>query len=265
MAVRVGEERFSELVREALSELPPDFAKYLRGLEIQVEDYPDDEIMLELGLKPPNYPFGLYEGPSILETDNPRDFPGRIVLFRRPLEEWCQTEEELRDQIRRTVFHELAHRFGFSDEEMFDELRAGAGLPWKEEERREEADRYLKQAEHDLRAAELLAERGFFDWALEIALTSAWRSLFAFLVKTGEDPEAIAEEDIPRLWARAVRRDPRFLSLRELPRLDRITVEMGEPGLPPPRERVGERQAKAVLGAAKKIFELARGEEDGKV
>jgi hypothetical protein len=40
---------------------------------------------------------------------------------------------------------------------------------------------------------------------------------------------------------------------------------MGEPGLPPPRERVGERQAKAVLGAAKKIFELARGEEDGKV
>ena len=113
MAVRVGEARFSELVKEALSELPPDFAKYLRGLEIQVEDYPDDEIMLELGLKPPNYPFGLYEGPSILETDNPRDFPGRIVLFRRPLEEWCQTEEELRDQIRRTVFHELAHRFGF--------------------------------------------------------------------------------------------------------------------------------------------------------
>ena len=107
MAVRVGEERFSELVKEALSELPPDLAKYLQGLEIQVEDYPDDEIMLELGLKPPNYPFGLYEGPSILETDNPRDFPGRIVLFRRPLEERCQTEEELRDQIRRTVFMNL--------------------------------------------------------------------------------------------------------------------------------------------------------------
>ena len=265
MAVRVGEERFSELVQEALSELPVAFTKYLQGLEIQVEDYPDDEIMLELGLKPPNYPFGLYEGPSILETDNPRDFPGRIVLFRRPLEEWCQTEEELRDQIRRTVFHELAHRFGFSDEEMFEELRAGAGLPWKEEERRKEAERYLSQAEHDLRGAELLFEKGVFDWALEIALTSAWRSLFAFLVKTGEDPEAIAEEDIPKLWTRAARHDPRFLSLRELLRLERITVDMGEPGLPPPKERVGEKQAQAALGAAKKILELARGDGDGKI
>ena len=265
MAVRVGEERFSELVKEVLSELPPDLAKYLRGLEIQVEDYPDDEIMMELGLKPPNYPFGLYEGPSILETDNPRDFPGRIVLFRRPLEEWCQTEEELRDQIRRTVFHELAHRFGFSDEEMFDELRAGAGFPWKEEERHKEATRYLNQAEHDLRAAELLLEKGFFDWALEIALTSAWRSLFAFLVKIGENPEAIAEEDIPKLWARAARRDPRFLRLRELLRLDRITVDMGEPGLPPPKERVGEKRAQEALCAAKKTFALARGDGNGEI
>jgi predicted Zn-dependent protease with MMP-like domain len=40
MAVRVGEERFSELVREALSELPSDFAKYLRGLEIQGRGLP---------------------------------------------------------------------------------------------------------------------------------------------------------------------------------------------------------------------------------
>ena len=265
MPIRVGEERFAELVREALNELPPEFRRYLQGLEVRVEDYPDDELMREWGLKPPNYPFGMYEGPSLLEADDPRDFPGVIVLYRRPLEEWCGSEEELRDQIRRTVFHELAHRFGFSDEGMVEELRAGAGFTWPEEERKKEAQRYLEQARHDLAAAQVLLEKGFADWALEVALGAAWRALVGFLVAKGEDPEIVAAEGLAELLARATRLDRRFARFRELGRLDRVSTDMGDPGVDPPCRRVREKEARAAVRLATELGSLIGGGEDGAV
>ncbi len=256
---RVGEERFSELVREALAELPPQFHPYLQGLEVRVEDYPDDELMREWGLKPPNYPFGMYEGPSLLEADNPRDFPGTIVLFRRPLEEWCESEEELRDQIRRTVFHELAHRFGFSDEEMLEELRAGAGFSWPEEKRRNEAARHCRQAAHDLSAAKLLLEKGFHDWALEAALTAAHRALVAFLMEKGEDPETVFAEGIPELILRAAKHDRRFSRFKDFVRLDRVSTDMGDPGVEPPCLRVREKDAVLSVRLSAELLEMVGG------
>lgn len=261
MPLRVGEERFAQLVREALAELPPEFHRYLAGLEVRVEDYPDDELMVEWGLKPPNYPFGMYEGPSVLEAENPRDFPGTIVLFRRPLEEWCQSEEELRDQIRRTVFHELAHRFGFTEAEMMEELRAGAGLfPLGEEEAR----RYREQAQADLTAAELLLSGGFPDWALEAALTSVQRALVAFLLTKGENPEVLRSESIHSLLLRAAKYDRRFARHRALARLERISTDMGDPGMPRPGHRVRTKDAALALGIAREILKILGG-EDGAV
>lgn len=264
MPIRVGEERFAELVKGALAELPPEFQRYLQGLEVRVEDYPDDELMREWGLKPPNYPFGMYEGPSLLEADNPWDFPGTIVLFRRPLEEWCESEEELRDQIRRTVFHELAHRFGFSDEEMLEELRAGAGFPWPKEKRRREAERHRQQAAHDLLAAKTLLEKGFHDWALEAALTAAYRALVAFLIEKGEDPEVIVAEGIPELLFRAAKYERRFSRFQKLTRLDRVSTDMGDPGVEPPCLRVRERDVALAVRLSGELLELGGG-GDGEV
>lgn len=261
MPARVGEARFFELVREALEELPPLFRRYLSGLEVRVEDYPADELMLEWGLRPPNYPFGMYEGPTLIEAQS-RDFPGTIVLFRRPLEERCQDEDELRDQIRRTVFHELAHRFGFPEEGMVEELRAGAGLV---QGGKEEARRHLVQAEHDLGAAKALLEKGVFDWALEVALASVWRALFAFVVERGADPAVVREDGIPELLARAATYEPGLSQLRELGRLERITVEMGDPGVPPPKDRVPKRAAMAAVRAAEEILRIAKGGGNGEV
>ncbi len=50
--------------------------------------------------------------------------PDRITLFQGPLEEACETEEELREEIRRTVVHELGHYFGL-DEDRLEELGYG--------------------------------------------------------------------------------------------------------------------------------------------
>lgn len=265
MPFRVGEERFAELVKEALRELPPEFQPYLQGLEVRVEDYPPDELMWEWGMKPPNYPFGMYEGPSLLEADDPRDFPGTIVLYRRPLEEWCQSEEELRDQIRRTVFHELAHRFGFPEEGMPEELRAGVGFPWRDEEKRTEVRRYLEQAKHDLSAAEALLEKSFFDWALEAALTAAYRALVSFLVREGDDPEVVVAEGIPMLLFRAAKHDRRFSQFPELSRLDRISTDMGDPGVERPGRRVRQKDATSAVRLVRELLALVEGGDDGAV
>ncbi|MCX7844703.1 MAG: metallopeptidase family protein [Candidatus Bipolaricaulota bacterium] len=265
MPIRVGEERFAELVREALAELPPEFQRYLQGLEVRVEDYPSDELMREWGLKPPDYPFGMYEGPSLLEADDPRDFPGTIVLFRRPLEEWCGSEEELRDQIRRTVFHELAHRFGFPEEGMPEEVRAGAGFPWPEAERLAEAQRFWEQARHDLGAAQVLQAAGFPDWALETALTAAYRGLVAFLLRKGEDPEIVLAEGIPALLVRAAKHQRGLGRFRGLARLDQVSTDMGAPGVEPPRRRVREKEAAAAVRLAAELLKALGGGEDGAV
>lgn len=254
----VSRERFEELVTEALAELPEEFRRYLRGLEVKVEDYPEDELMREWGLVPPDYPFGMYDGPSLPDVDTPRDFPGTIVLYRRPLEEWCRDEDELRDQIRRTVYHELGHRFGFSDEGMLDELRGGVGTHWTEEDRRREAERLLGQAEGDLAAAEVLLERRHHDWALDAALVAADRALRAYLLAHGTDPEAIGYDGIPELLARAVKADPAFRRFRPLLRLNGISLDMGDPGALPPRERVRPVAAREAAAHAADLVGEAR-------
>lgn len=259
MPVEVSRERFEEVVREALAELPPEFQRYTNGLEVRVEDYPDDELMAEWGLVPPDYPFGMYEGPALPDVETPSDFPGTIVLYHRPLEEWCRDEDELRDQVRRTVYHELGHRFGFSDEGMLDELRGGAGGPWTEEERRAEAVRHLRQAEHDLAAAETLLTAESYDWALDASLVAADRALRAFLLSRGEDPEAIAHDGLPEILTRAARHDPAFRRFRPLLRWDGISLAMGEATAAPPSARVRAGVARDAVTYAQDLVTEARG------
>jgi len=258
MGVQLSRERFERLVKEALAELPSEFRRYLNGLEVRVENYPDDDLMAEWGLVPPDYPFGMYEGPALPDVDTPSDFPGTMVLYKRPLEAWCQSEDELRDQVRRTVYHELGHRFGFSDEGMLDELRGGAGIPWSGVARQAEAERHLRQAEHDLAAAEALLRSGHNDWTLDAALASADRALRAFLLAREEDPEAVAHDEIPELLARAACHDPSLGKMRSLLRLDQISLAMGDPGARTPAERVQGKAAQEAVAHARGLLDRAR-------
>jgi predicted Zn-dependent protease with MMP-like domain len=104
---------FDEHVRAALDELPPGLAAALENVAVVVEDeHPDDPDL-----------FGLYEGVPLTERsswDGGR-LPDRITIYRRPLEEECADPRELREEIRITVLHELAHYFGI-DEDRLDEL-----------------------------------------------------------------------------------------------------------------------------------------------
>jgi predicted Zn-dependent protease with MMP-like domain len=104
---------FDEHVRAALDELPAHLAGALENVAVVVEDeHPEDPDL-----------FGLYEGVPLTERsswDGGR-LPDRITIYRRPLEEEFPDPEELREEIRITVLHELAHLFGI-DEDRLDDL-----------------------------------------------------------------------------------------------------------------------------------------------
>ncbi len=262
MGVHVERRQFEKWVREALDELPASFRPYLKGLEVRVEDYPQEELMEAWGLTPPDYPFGIYDGPSLPDVDDRDGFDGIIVLYRRPMEEWSRTEHELRDQIRRTVYHELGHRLGFPEEEMPDALRGGVGGRWASDALRNEASRFLRQARHDAAAARCLLNEGACDWALDAALSAAERGLRAALMAGGHDPDALTEDGIGELLGRLISDDRGWRDYRAFVRLDRVNTGMGAASLPTPAERVRRRVAAEAVDLADRLLESISREVD---
>ena len=98
---------FDDHVRAALDELPPDLAAALSNIAIVVEDEnPDDPDLL-----------GLYHGVPLPERgDMAGSLPDKISIYRLPLEDSFPDPEDLRDEIRITVLHELAHYFGLDED-----------------------------------------------------------------------------------------------------------------------------------------------------
>ena len=113
-----GRARFEELVVEAIDELPEDILGMLDNVEIVVADAPTADQLDEAGsLEAGEMLLGLYEGIPL--TDRTGSYgmvlPDKITLFQGALESVCPDEETLRNEVRVTVIHELAHHFGISD------------------------------------------------------------------------------------------------------------------------------------------------------
>ena len=103
---------FDDHVRAALDELPSHLGAALRNVAVVVEDEnPDDPDL-----------YGLYQGVPLPERgDDTGLLPDKISIYRIPLEESFPEPAELREEIRITVLHELAHYFGL-DEDRISEL-----------------------------------------------------------------------------------------------------------------------------------------------
>ena len=104
----------------ALDEIPPEIAERMSNVDVVVEDWPTPEQLAAAGLDPDETLFGLYEGVSLLERGITADplLPDKITVFQGPLEEACQTEEEIAEEVRRTVVHEVAHHFGIGEDRL---------------------------------------------------------------------------------------------------------------------------------------------------
>jgi predicted Zn-dependent protease with MMP-like domain len=114
-------ERFEQLVSEAIENLPPAFASLLQNVEIVVQQRPNREQRKLLGLKPWQRVYGMYDGIPLTErTSDTFAPPDTIIIFRQALERDFRTAARLREEVQRTVFHEIAHFFGISDERLHD-------------------------------------------------------------------------------------------------------------------------------------------------
>lgn len=115
--------RFELLVDRALAGIPMPFAAALDEVAIVIEDEPTDAKLLENGLDPERESlYGLYEGvPRTAWGADWSPVPNKISLYRLPLEEDFPDPDELADEVRLTVIHELAHHLGIDDDRL-DEL-----------------------------------------------------------------------------------------------------------------------------------------------
>jgi len=120
MPVRINRREFQELVREALTDLPDEFAAAMKNVAVVVEEEPTAEDLESVGLDPEEDDlFGLYQGVPLPERgpDAPV-LPDRIAVYRLPILWGCETREQVVAEVRTTVIHELGHYFGLSEEEL---------------------------------------------------------------------------------------------------------------------------------------------------
>jgi predicted Zn-dependent protease with MMP-like domain len=104
--VEVTRERFEAMVAEALDSLPAEYGERMDNVAILVADR---------AVGAPLY--GLYEGIPLTKRSSGYlgAMPDRITLYQLTICERCRTEAEVFEQVRKTLFHEIAHHFGISD------------------------------------------------------------------------------------------------------------------------------------------------------
>ena len=119
--IRRTHDRFERLVERALDGIPPPFRAALEEVAVVIEDDATDEQLEVAGLDPDEALYGLYEGTPRTEWGADQvPFPNKISLFRLPLEEDFPDPDDLAEEVRVTVIHELAHHLGIDDGRLED-------------------------------------------------------------------------------------------------------------------------------------------------
>ena len=111
--VEMSRERFEELVAEALDTVPEELTRLIDNCVVLVEDdAPADDPDL----------LGLYDGVPLTERDSTYSMavPDRILIFRNPTLQMCDTEDDIVEEVRITVVHEIAHHFGIDDDRLHE-------------------------------------------------------------------------------------------------------------------------------------------------
>lgn len=112
---------FEKLVAQILATLPAEYAERLHNLVVLVEDWADAATLTEVGLDDPAELLGFYSGTPLTERVHDLTEPGpdRIILYREAIERESRLSGlPLRRVVRETLWHEIAHYFGFSEEDM---------------------------------------------------------------------------------------------------------------------------------------------------
>lgn len=112
--VRVSDEQFEAMLVEAIDRIPEKYAKRLNNVGIFWENEPSLEQREKLKLRCNETLFGLYEGIPLTKRGAGYNLvlPDKITIFKHPMEHSCNNIVELKTQVGKTLWHEVAHYFG---------------------------------------------------------------------------------------------------------------------------------------------------------
>ncbi len=125
--VVVQRDLFIQLVKKELDRLPRQFRSRIHNVAVLVEDLPPEQIESRGARRPRSLPprelvLGVYRGIPATKRSvfNLPTGPDTIVLYQRNIEAVCSSDDEVREQVRRTVIHELGHYFGMDEDQLRD-------------------------------------------------------------------------------------------------------------------------------------------------
>src|SRR5690242_16650073 len=115
---------FKSLVREVMDTLPEEIRKFTENVVVEVQEWPDGDLLMSAGLTEEEIEageslFGLFE-PFEMVSDGVdfTDHPHKLWIFKGTHEQEFEDPKRLRTEIRKTVVHELAHHFGWTDRDL---------------------------------------------------------------------------------------------------------------------------------------------------
>lgn len=113
---------FEKIVEEGIKSIPEKFLQKLDNVAIVIAKRPTRKQMKENGLKKGWTLFGLYEGISQLERGAHYGgvIPDKITIFQEPIEEEAQNRKEVKEIVKETIWHEIAHHFGMDEKQVWE-------------------------------------------------------------------------------------------------------------------------------------------------
>ena len=115
-------ETFAGLVADALDSLPEEFLQRMENVEVLIEDWPSPEDLEKAGMGPRDRAslLGLYHGvPLTHRGASYSSLPDTITIYQKPIERAAgEDEARIREQVRHTVVHEMAHYYGITDDRL---------------------------------------------------------------------------------------------------------------------------------------------------
>ena len=109
-------EKFEKLVWQGIEAIPKKFLEKLDNVDIVIEDEPTPTQMQKLNLGKGAKVLGLYQGvPQTKRRHYTWVVPDKITIFQKPLESVCFSDEEIKERVKKTVWHEIAHHFGMDE------------------------------------------------------------------------------------------------------------------------------------------------------
>lgn len=118
--LEVSDEQFDQMISKAMDSLPKTHMGAIKNVAIVYEDEPSEAQRVALQLQCNQTLFGLYEGVPLTRRQGAIHSypPDKITIFKKPMLEYVYTMEELEEQIRHTLWHEVAHYFGLDHDQI---------------------------------------------------------------------------------------------------------------------------------------------------